>query len=192
MKTKNAVTKKPSRFPSKKALQDVSEKLELANKRHAVSHSSNMMSIIKAEARKQNYISSLKAEYDLIAKGLAEIVEHETFLRLQLTKDGVTHQLMQDILQQKETDRPTFCLVSFDIPEDVRFIRDWLRGFLKAAGFTKQQRSVWCSQKDVTIQLNALFTHLKIDEWVNVHVTTQEKSETGTSTRIPTASPAYF
>lgn len=191
MKTKNAITKKPTRFPSKKALQDVLEKLEVANRRHALPYSSNMMSAVKAEAQKQDYLSSLKAEYDLITKGLAKIVEHETYLRLQLTKDGFTHQLMQEILQTKETNQPISCLVSFDIPEDVRFIRDWLREFLKAAGFSKQQRSVWCSQKDVAAKLNALFKHLKINEWVNVHITLQEKSETETSAHSRSSSRAY-
>lgn len=180
-----------SKFPSKRALQEVSEKLALANKRHIAPYSHSMMAIINAEARRQNYIASLKAEYDLIANGLAEIVEHETYLKLQLTKNGITHQLMQDVLQTTHTEQQTACLVSFDIPEDVRFIRDWLREFLKMAGFTKQQRSVWFSKIDISLKLTVLLKHLKLDEWVKVHVTTQEKSETEMSVHIQTQSPSY-
>lgn len=62
------------------------------------------------------------------------------------------------------------CLVVFDIPEQARKSRDAFRGFLRAAGFSLAQRSVWSTDLDVLKDVSRFIEDVGIGKWVQVFV----------------------
>ena len=67
------------------------------------------------------------------------------------------------------------CLVVFDIPEDARRGRDALRQFLKNADFQMVQKSVWKSQKDVSVHVKRFIKRAGVSKWVKVFIAKEEK-----------------
>lgn len=65
------------------------------------------------------------------------------------------------------------CLVTFDLPECQRDLRDRLRYFLSKAGLKRVQRSVWVTEKNVVNDLRSLFVVGALSRWVRVEVTAQ-------------------
>jgi phenylacetic acid degradation operon negative regulatory protein len=59
-------------------------------------------------------------------------------------------------------------IVTFDIPESHRKVRDVLRNRLKSWGFVSWQKSVWASKKPLTDDLRVLVKDLGIEKWVLV------------------------
>lgn len=62
-----------------------------------------------------------------------------------------------------------FCLVIFDIPEDIRKVRWAFRDLLKRAEFYQVQKSVWESDREVVEEIRELVKALKIDKYVKVY-----------------------
>jgi DNA-binding transcriptional regulator PaaX len=58
--------------------------------------------------------------------------------------------------------------VLYDIPEQFRSSRDRLRRVLKRAGFTLFQRSVWRTERDVSLILKAWVKRHKLEKWVDI------------------------
>lgn len=59
-------------------------------------------------------------------------------------------------------------IVSFDIPEEKRVIRNLLRRNLKKWGFKHLHKSVWVSKMNVYRKLTEYIRDLKIEKWVTV------------------------
>lgn len=59
-------------------------------------------------------------------------------------------------------------IVSFDIPEEKRIVRNLLRRNLKKWGFKHLQKSVWISKKNVYEKLVTYVQDLGIKEWVTI------------------------
>lgn len=59
-------------------------------------------------------------------------------------------------------------LVIFDIPENKRGVRDILRSRLKLWRFTRWQKSVWASKKNIAQKLRQFVKELGIEDWVLV------------------------
>lgn len=87
-----------------------------------------------------------------------------------LSAKGKTAALKQHLKNiSKKLPRGTYCLVSFDIPEDVQGTRRVLRDFLKYdLGFEKIHKSVWRCNYDIVKELRELIHILKIEDWVKI------------------------
>lgn len=110
----------------------------------------------------------LKTIKRLNKKGYIEFTD-ENRLSLKLTELGNSKALIAKIKTFKEEDWDgKWRLVSYDIPEKNRAVRDLLRYKLKEFGFTKLQNSVWKSKVDCVIQLRMFIDELGIDKWVKV------------------------
>ena len=59
-------------------------------------------------------------------------------------------------------------LVTFDIPERVRAIRDQFRFFLKECDFQQVQRSVWFTPFDVYDAMREFIRETKSEKWIHV------------------------
>lgn len=59
-------------------------------------------------------------------------------------------------------------IVSFDIPEQKRVIRNLFRRNLKKWGFKILHKSVWVSKRDIYHKLTEYVKELKIEPWVTV------------------------
>lgn len=70
-----------------------------------------------------------------------------------------------------------FIHVCFDIPERQRKARDWLRRMLKRAGFSRCQKSLWSTDRDVVALLEAFVLDHDLKPWVKVVVGTSNFCE---------------
>ncbi len=114
-------------------------------------------------------INHLELEYQLIERGLIEILEKGDRIEFQLTKKGLVQSLKDRILlEQNELFDDEYCLIIFDIPEDVRKTRDLFRKYLKKAGFVQIQKSIWGTRKAVTDEMRQLLDEIGIGEWAKV------------------------
>ena len=87
-------------------------------------------------------------------------------LIVELTDTG-RRQILELTLQKAPKLTPgNYTLVTFDIPEEVRLARRQFRWFLRHAGFTKLQQSVWISPRDTLEPLARFVRQLKIERWV--------------------------
>lgn len=63
------------------------------------------------------------------------------------------------------------CLLSFDVPESNRLIRDYIRRLLKRMGFKQMHRSVWLSRKDIGVSIaEILSSRYRSDNWFKVYL----------------------
>ena len=64
-----------------------------------------------------------------------------------ITKKGKTHmkdtRLLSYIPSPYDKNRPASMIISFDIPEKNRKVRNWLRNQIKIFGYTMLQQSLW-------------------------------------------------
>ncbi len=80
------------------------------------------------------------------------------------------------ILHRPNVDKTKQLVVMFDIPENIRGVRYWLRTQLKLWGFTKMQQSVWVGYgplpKEFTSEIRdrKLSRYIKIMEMNNVRL----------------------
>ncbi|KKW33009.1 MAG: hypothetical protein UY76_C0011G0005 [Candidatus Uhrbacteria bacterium GW2011_GWA2_52_8d] len=86
-----------------------------------------------------------------------------------LTEDGIAEALRLQVACCEELAEGVSCIVVFDIPIEHHRLRRQIRDFLKWAGFTKTQQSVWTSTKDACSALAILFRINSIDTWVRVY-----------------------
>lgn len=96
-------------------------------------------------------------------------------LFVELTEKGSQEALKKTIVEKKaDLPRGTYCYVSFDIPEDVRHLRDAMRLLLKDARFNMVHQSLWYTRRDVADELAQLISNLKAEKFVNVFVGKQK------------------
>ncbi len=119
--------------------------------------------------RRTAYVEQLKRQIQLLEEGCSDIYETSYGAELKLSSKGQARLTREKILlvKREHPDGRT-TIVSFDIPEDVRHLRNKLRNFLKKAGFTMAQRSVWTTKNDVSELMQSLVEELGLTKWVNV------------------------
>lgn len=89
-------------------------------------------------------------------------------LFIELSKEG-KEKLRQEAMKERPKLPDGFvCLVLFDFPVDARRGRDSFRTFLKRAGFTQVQKSVWKSDRDVIKDVQDFLKSARIQNWVEV------------------------
>lgn len=117
------------------------------------------------EIKKPTLLKTIKR---LRNKGLVDFISEEKLV-LKLTEKGRDQAMLAKIKAFKEEDWDgKWRLVSFDIPETRRTVRDLLRNRLKEWGFTRMQNSVWKSKIDCVVQMRILIKELGIEKWVKV------------------------
>lgn len=88
---------------------------------------------------------------------------------IEFTAKGKTAILQENIRQIKELlPRGEYCVVCFDVPEQIRHVRWFLRDFLKEAGFEKVQKSVWRSPYNVIEPFYELVQTMDIEDWIQI------------------------
>ena len=117
------------------------------------------------EIKKSSLMKTIKR---LREKGAVECI-NEDMLIIKLTEFGRNKAFMAKIKTFNEKDWDgKWRLVSYDIPEKKRAVRDLLRYRLKEFGFTKLQNSVWKSKIDCAVQLRMFIDDMGIGKWVKV------------------------
>lgn len=102
-------------------------------------------------------------------KKMIKIEKQAKKLSISLTKEGKMQSLRHQIMTEKTLlPEDKVCIIVFDIPEHVRNVRDQLRAFLKMAGCTQLQRSVWITTVDIIRPLRLLLKSMKVNKWIHV------------------------
>ena len=90
------------------------------------------------------------------------------------SKPGFEEYLMQLAIQADDLPGHQICLFSFDVPEDQRRLRDYIRRLLKRLGFMQIHRSVWFCKKNVGNYVEKLFSsRFKADNWFRVYLASE-------------------
>ena len=106
--------------------------------------------------------------YELKRRKWIEIKTIGNRVVTRLTDQGWERALRDKIRNEKKRCRDGVCIITFDIPESQRFVRNLLRKVLKEWGFTKLQHSVWMTDKDVVAPLLLLLQRRKLDRWIHI------------------------
>lgn len=91
-------------------------------------------------------------------------------LMIRLTEKGGRQVLRDQLFMTKKSCLNGLCLVVFDIPESERRVRNFFRRFLRECEFTMLQRSIWFSEKDVSVLLLEFVQQHKLTPWVHIIV----------------------
>lgn len=136
---------------------------------------------------KEGLLSDLPAPYHQFRIG--RLLHPESFSRtiLRLEQEGLIRKLRKDkktrllltdkgnkfITGHREVVRSSphswdkkWRLVIFDIPEEKRRLRDYLRRYLKTLGFGKVQRSIWISPYDFSEIIQRYAGKLKLSDYI--------------------------
>ena len=109
------------------------------------------------------------AVHQLTKRGFVEKYKSDGKIILKLTQKGKNQLLIKKSLENKIWDGK-YRVVSFDIPEKHRKVRDAFRHRLKEWGFKALQKSTWVSKKDLEEPLRNFVKELGIEDWVVVLV----------------------
>ncbi len=87
-----------------------------------------------------------------------------------LTKEGVIELLRARIIScDRQLPEGEICMVVFDVPEDIRRVRDSFRSLLKLLDFRMTQKSVWEGDLDVVDDLRVLIDLIGAQKFVRVY-----------------------
>ena len=95
-------------------------------------------------------------------------------LFVELSKEGQVKLRKETMKERPKLPDGFICLVLFDFPVDARRGRNSFRAFLKKAGFTQVQKSVWKSDLDVIDDVRDFVKSAKIQTWVEVFLARQQ------------------
>lgn len=114
---------------------------------------------------KKNAIA--KALKRLRENGLINFIDDKTLI-FRLTDEGRDKALWIKMKEIEEKWDGKWRIISWDIPEKRKPVRDLLRNKLKQLGFIKLQKSVWASKKNCTKELKNFIKSVGIKDWVLV------------------------
>ena len=107
-------------------------------------------------------------------KKLIQTKKVEGRLFVELSKEGQVKLRKETMKERPKLPDGFICLVLFDFPVDARRGRNSFRAFLKKAGFTQVQKSVWKSDLDVIDDVRDFVKSAKIQTWVEVFLARQQ------------------
>ena len=114
--------------------------------------------------KKSNLSKTIRS---LRVKGYIVTEKQGKKLILRLTDKGKNEAVLSKLLESEKWDG-IWRIVVFDIPEEMKKVRDVLRGRLKLWGFRPWQKSVWISKKSVTKVLRGYVREVGIADWVKI------------------------
>jgi hypothetical protein len=91
-------------------------------------------------------------------------------LLVKLTEKGYRKMLQAQLRGSQRKCTEGVCLVSFDIPESQKVVRNSFRRLLRDCGFKKLHHSVWYTENDVREPLLAFVKMNKLAPWVHIFV----------------------
>jgi CRISPR/Cas system-associated endoribonuclease Cas2 len=90
-------------------------------------------------------------------------------IKVKLTNDGVRIAKVRQIRSCSHLlSDGMYCMVAFDVPEEMRDVRDRLRRLLKRMNFQSLQRSVWVTNRDISTQVREFIDDEGLSELVHV------------------------
>ncbi|MFH1142735.1 MAG: CRISPR-associated endonuclease Cas2 [Candidatus Uhrbacteria bacterium] len=120
--------------------------------------------------REQENYKVWRQSRELEKRKYIEIREKGDFVFFELKRKGYLEALKQQVLHTTdELPDDLVCLVSFDIPENVKKVRNVFRDFLKKAGFEQVHLSVWQSRLNVIEKLAEYVRCMGIEKWVQIY-----------------------
>ncbi|MFC1787811.1 hypothetical protein ACFLZY_01170 [Patescibacteria group bacterium] len=121
-------------------------------------------------SNKEDKLRLLRGRKELIEQKLIEERQIGDEMICVLTKKGVFEALRQRIVYcDQYLPQGQRIVVTFDIPENLRDVRQSFRRLLKQAGFSYIHLSVWESQKSIMEDLAQLVKALDCDRWIRVY-----------------------
>jgi len=118
----------------------------------------------------QERYKARKILHELKKRKYLEIKKKGDFVFFELTRKGCLEALKQKILNtNNELPGNQVCLVSFDIPENVKKVRNVFRNFLKKSGFEQVHLSVWQNRLDIIDVISEYVRCLGIEKWVQIY-----------------------
>jgi DNA-binding transcriptional regulator PaaX len=112
--------------------------------------------------------SKRKQLYELKRRKLIEAQRQGERMMIRLTDKGYREVLRVSLRDTKKKCAAGVCLVTFDIPESEKIVRDTFRRLLRESGFRKLHHSVWFTENDVIEPLCAFVRSNKLTPWVYV------------------------
>ncbi|MBU4315043.1 hypothetical protein KJ673_01410 [Patescibacteria group bacterium] len=87
---------------------------------------------------------------------------------------GFDEYITQLSLRAEELQNGQICVVSFDVPEAHRKLRNQVRYLLRRLGFEQVHRSVWSCRKNIGGYVEKLFSsRFKSDDWFKIFITSK-------------------
>ena len=115
-------------------------------------------------------IQARKQIYELKRQKIARLLKKGNEVEFELTDKGRIEVLKRKVLTTAEVlSDNQVCLVSFDIPENVKKVRFIFRRFLLQIGFKQVHLSVMQTKLDVVEPLRQLIDMLDISRWVKIY-----------------------
>jgi DNA-binding transcriptional regulator PaaX len=123
---------------------------------------------------KQEYASEYRTYKRAVIRAkkrnLIKVEKRANKARIALTDEGMNLGIKSLLeMERRLLPKGEKCLVTFDIPEHVRDVRQSLRRLLKSSRFVQVQRSVWSSKRDVIEILRIYLRKAGLNEWVDVY-----------------------
>lgn len=112
------------------------------------------------------------ALHRLRQKGLVDFIDTNKLV-YRLTNSGIEEASIAKMNLGNQVWDGKWRLISFDIPESKRVVRDLLRYRLKQWGFEPKQKSLWITKKDCKIPLKNFIKKVGIESWVIVWEATE-------------------
>jgi len=114
--------------------------------------------------------SKRKQLYELKRRKLVEAQRQGERMMVRLTDKGYREVLRAELRDTKRKCASGVCLVTFDIPESQKIVRDTFRRLLRECGFKKLHHSVWFTENDVMAPMCVFVEVNKLAPWVHVFV----------------------
>ena len=117
--------------------------------------------------RSQKKSSRRRLSY-LKEKDLVKVRKMQDKLFVELSKKGEEELASRTLRDRRLLPFEQVCIVMYDFPISAKKGRDAFRAFLKRAGFSKRQMSVWECEKDVFQDIQKFVDRAKIGQWVEI------------------------
>ncbi len=123
----------------------------------------------KINERKQRIRARQRLEY-LKKKELLKIEKKQGRLIAKITKKGKGELVSRTMRERPKLGLDQVCLIVYDFPTTARAGRDAFRNFLKQAGCSQVQKSVWKSDRDIISDIKKFVKSANIADWVEIFV----------------------
>ncbi len=126
--------------------------------------------VVVSAGREKFFIAQEKRRrlYYLRRRKLIESRHVGERLELKLTDKGFWVLLKELVRRTALNKDGKLCIVSYDVPQSEKRLRQMLRRLLRHCGFTRLQQSVWMIPKDVSSLFQAFVTESKLSQWIQV------------------------
>ena len=129
------------------------------------------------QMKERRHVKEFKEEYNKVKNEIISL-KRRKLIQISRTAEGLLLKLtgacsetfLRQVIENESNtyEFGSFCYVFFDIPEDVREVRDDFRRLLKCSKFTMIQRSVWRTNRRVGEYLKQLIKGKGVERWITI------------------------